>query len=227
MSLKIQIDSDIELLSRWLTDTQKKHLPSAVRNALNETAEDVMKFMRADLPNHIHRPTKFTTKQLQYERAEKNRLVSKVGFSSKFFGRPAGDGSAHYMKLLIDGGTRYPKRTAVAVPVDKNYKTNVHGNIRRGDIKRFLANDKKYFSGTPNGEKFQGSAGIWKRMGRGGRKNLRMVIAYEDKTQYLPQYRFPTIAKNVAGKLFKPAFQKHLGEVLKKKNVHGIRGWLK
>jgi len=219
MSVQLTIDDDIKSLSRWLSKTQKEQLPSAIRNALNDTAYDTMKYMRNVLPKYIDRPTPFTIKSLQYEKTDKVKLVSKVGFTSLTFGKPTGKGSAHYMKLLIEGGVRYPNKRMIPVPT-LQYKTNQYGNIGRGKITSLLGK-KNHFQGTLNGK-----AGVFKTTGRGKSLEADMVIAYEKQTRYKPQFNFPTITKRAVNKLFKPSFEKNLNEVLRKKNLHGIRGWL-
>ena len=80
--MQISVKSDIQQFSKWMNATQKKHLKSAIRNGLNETAFQTMKGMRKDLPKFVDRPTSFTTKGLQYSRAEKTKLTARVGFVS-------------------------------------------------------------------------------------------------------------------------------------------------
>lgn len=219
--MDIKVDAETEALTKWLDATQRKHLPSVYRNALNETAFETMKQLKTDLPKYIDRPTPFTTKGIQYGRAEKTKLVAKVGFASKNFGkRPAGATTypADYMHRLTYGGTRTPTRTATPVPT-KHYKTNKFGNIKRNDISKFLGNDKKYFSGIPKGMHNPESAGIWKRMGRGGRKNIVMVIAWEKSTKYSAIYPFGQQVSTAVRKKFKGIFYKHMNDVLRRKGV--------
>tara|TARA_B100001123_G_scaffold102450_1_gene118649 strand:+ start:1694 stop:2356 length:663 start_codon:yes stop_codon:yes gene_type:complete len=220
MTVGITVTSDIKALSKWLTHTQRIALPSAIRNALNDTAKDTWEYMRRTLPRHIDNPTPYTLKNLQYEKTDKNRLEAKVGFASSTFGKPRGIGSAHYMKLLIDGGIRTPRRTSIAVPT-KVYKTDKFGNIGKPGKIKSLLNKKNHFQDTLNGK-----AGIFKTSGRGKNKKTEMIIAYEKTTIYRPQFNFPVITKQVVNRVFKPTFEKQLNEVLRKKNLHGIKGWI-
>ena len=221
MSLKLTIDSDIASLTKWISETQGKQMPSAVRNALNDTAKDSMFWWKKNLDKYIDRPTKFTIRNIQYTRAEKNRLVSAVGFASPTFGKPVGQGSAHYMKLQIEGGTRLPQKRAIAVPTS-NYKTDKFGNIGKTEKIKSLLEKPNHFSGSINGK-----AGIFKKKGRGKNKKVEMVIAWEPKAEYQSRLNFQSITKLRINKKFKGIFEKNLNQVLKRKNIHGIRGWLK
>jgi hypothetical protein len=71
---------------------------------------------------------------------------------------------AEYLRFQIEGGTRTPKGTAIAV-LRSNFKLNRYGNLAggQGRIKRFLAR-KNTFQGTINGV-----AGVWQRPKRGKR----------------------------------------------------------
>lgn len=220
MSLQISVASDIKTLSRWLSATQKKQLPSAMRNSLNDTAFETMKYMRRILPRHIDRPTPFTIKNLQFQKTDKKRLVSKVGFASPTFGKPIGRGSAHYMKLLIEGGIRTPNKRMIPVPT-RSYKTDKFGNIGKPGKISTLLTKKNHFQSTLNGK-----PGIFKKTGRGKNKKTEMVIAYEKTTRYPPQFNFPVKTKSAVNRIFKPIFDKNLNILLKKKNIQGIRGWL-
>ena len=220
--MQISVKSDIKQFSKWMNATQKKHLKSGIRNGLNETAFQTMKGMRKDLPKFVDRPTSFTTRGLQYSRAEKTRLTARVGFVSNDFGKPVGGSrtkQADYMSRLAHGGIRLPHRKSIPVPVSKNYKTNKFGNIKRNDINKFLSNDKKYFSGIPRGINDSKADGIWKRMGRGGRKNIAMVIAWEDDTKYRKTYNFGQPIRHTVRKKMKREFAKHFKEVLIKKGA--------
>ncbi len=214
MSVSVMVTSDIKNLSKWLTRTQKTALPSAIRNALNETAVESMKWWKNNLSRYIDRPTKYTIKNIQYTRAEKHRLISTVGFASKRFGKPIGRGSAYYMKLQIEGGTRLPEKRSIAVPTS-NYKTNQFGNIGKPGKIKSLLEKPNYFSGQ-----VKGKAGIFKRSGLKKRKKVQMMIAWEPKTRYQRRFNFPKISKNIISRIFKPIYEKQLNAVLRKKKLH-------
>ena len=102
---------------------------------------------------------------------------------------------AEYLRFQIEGGTRTPKGTAIAVPTS-NVKLNRYGNLAggQGRIKRLLAK-KNTFQGT-----IKGVAGVWQRTKRGkrsrggsgtiGQSGLKLLVAYENSTQYQPRFDF-------------------------------------
>jgi len=220
--MNLDLTSNFKEFSKYTRNFQRKHLPSIFRNTLTGIAFEAQRELKRNLPRQVHMPTPYTTKGVQVEKAEKHDLKSKVGFVSKSFGKPpmgAGTLPAEYMSLLNTGGIRIPKKSVIPVPVDKNYKTNKFGNIKRGDITKFLANDKKYFSGIPKGIKSPNASGIWKRMGRKGRQNIAMVIAWEESTKYHPTYEFGQQIKRHTRKILKKEFAKHFKGVLLKKGA--------
>jgi len=220
--MNMSVSSNIDDFSKYLRSHQRKHLPSIIRNTLNGIAFECQRALKTDLPKQVQNPTPYTLSGIQVEKTDKYKLESKVGFVSKSFGR-AKTGSAilpaEYMSRLNMGGVRIPDRKAIAVPVLKNYRPNKYGNIRRNAISKFLANDKKYFAGIPKGSRYEGGEGIWKRMGPGGRKNIAMVIGFEDSTKYRRTYNFGQPIRHTVRKRLKREFAKHFKEVLTKKGA--------
>ena len=90
-----------------------------------------------------------------------NKSDFKTGLHSRVYLMPT---QAEYLRYQIEGGTRTPKGTAIAVPTS-NVKLNRYGNLAggQGRIKRLLAK-KNTFQGTINGV-----AGVWQRPKRGKR----------------------------------------------------------
>ena len=220
--MNINLQGDFKNFSKYLRDSQRKHLPSIMRNTLNGIAFECQRALKSNLPKQVHMPTPYTLKGIQVEKTDKNDLQSKVGFVSKSFGKPArGAGilPAEYMSRLNLGGVRIPKKSSIPVPIDRNYKTNKFGNIKRDAISKFLGDDKKYFSGVPRGAKYSGGDGIWKRMGPKGRKNIAMVISWNRSTKYNKTYEFGQVVKDKTRKVMKKEFAKHFKEVLKKKGA--------
>jgi len=221
--MNVNLEANFKEFSKHLRDFQRVHLPSIYRNVLTGIAEEAQKELKRNLPSQIKMPTSYTTRGIQVQKAEKDTLESKVGFVSKTFGKPPRNASvlpAEYMSLLNIGGIRMPRGKAIPVPVLKNYKPNKFGNIRRKDIKNFLVKDKKYFTGIPRGINDASAEGIWKRMGKKGRENIAMVIAWEPRTEYKPQtYKFGQVIKKKTRSVMKKEFAKHFRDVLRKKGA--------
>ena len=220
--MQISFESNFNEYSKYLRDFQKKHLPSIYRNTLNGIAFECQRALKADLPRQVKSPTPYTLSGIQVEKTDKRKLESKVGYVSKTFGKSkAGAGilPAEYMSRLSTGGVRIPQKKVIAVPVLKNYKPNKFGNIKRNDISKFLSDDNKYFVGPPRGAKKPGGYGIFKRMGRGGRKNIAMLITFNDDTDYKKSYNFGQPIRHTVRKKMKREFAKHFKEVLIKKGA--------
>ena len=150
--MNISVKADVKALTKGLDKIQRKQIPFATSKALNPLAFDVRKTLQDVLPEYLDIPTPYTIRGVQVEKSTKKKLVSKVGFRSKTFGK--GQGSvpqADYMELQIKGGTRNPKGRAIPVPVPKIMKPNKFGNIVKGRINKLLSDKDKYFSGIPKG----------------------------------------------------------------------------
>lgn len=220
--MNLDVTADFKGFSKYLRNFQRKHLPSIYRNTLNGIAFEAQRELKRNLPKQVDNPTPYTLSGIQVEKTDKNKLASKVGFVSQTFGKKrAGAGilPAEYMSRLNTGGVRLPQRKSIAVPVLKNYRPNKFGNIKRNDISKFLSDDKKYFAGVPRGINDPNADGIWKRMGRGGRKNIAMVISWNKNTKYFKTYNFGQVIRAKTRKVMKKEFAKHFKEVLIKKGA--------
>ena len=141
------------------------------------TAKKVAKVEPRMMVRQLDRSTPFTIKGVRWQGANKSdfktgRLHSRVYLMDK---------QAEYLRFQIEGGTRTPKGTAIAVPTT-NVKLNRYGNLAGGQ-------------GTINGV-----AGVWQRpkrgkrsrggSGRTGQSGLKLIVAYESSTQYQPRFDF-------------------------------------
>ncbi len=220
--MNLDVAADFAGFSKYLRTFQRKHLPSIYRNTLNGIAFEAQRELKKNLPKQVENPTPYTLSGIQVEKTDKNKLESKVGYVSQTFGKKrAGAGilPAVYMSRLSTGGIRLPQKKVIAVPVLKNYRPNKFGNIKRNDISKFLSDDNKYFVGPPKGAKKPGGYGIFKRMGRGGRKNIAMLIAFKDDAKYFKTYNFGQVIRGKTRKVMKKEFAKHFKEVLIKKGA--------
>ena len=160
--MKVSIKADIKEFSKSWNKARKVKIPSIIRNTLNDLAMGARADLMDGLNKFVDMPTKFTINSVRFEKTDKEKLESRVGFLSRNFPKKAnrsniGTFPSDYMSLLTKGGTRLPKRKAIAVPT-KNYKTNKYGNIKRNDIQKLL-NSPKHFSGVSKA----GNPGIFKK----------------------------------------------------------------
>ena len=189
--MQISVKSDVDIALKNMRSLQRKQVPFAAVLGLTNAAKKVMKVDQRMIVRQWDRPTPFSVKGVRWLGANKadfklGRLHSRVYLMSK---------QAEYLSFQIEGGTRTPKGTAIAVPTS-NVKLNRYGNLAgvQGRIKRLLAK-KNTFQGTINGV-----AGVWQRPKRGkrsrggggtiGQSGLKLLVAYESSTQYQPRYDF-------------------------------------
>jgi hypothetical protein len=212
--MRVNIQADVKEFTRKWNSTRRKKIPSIIRNTLNDLAMGSRTRLQQTLPKYVDKPTPFTLKSILFEKTDKHKLESKVGFLSATFPKKArraniGTYPSDYMSLLTHGGTRLPKRKAIAVPTN-SYKTNKFGNIKRGDIRRLL-NKPNYFS-----DSIKGRDGIFKR---DKKNNVTMVIAFEPETTYQGGYPFYSIVRHYVNGNFKKKFEKNFKQVFAREGI--------
>ena len=210
----LSVHSNTKQLTAHLNRIQRKQIPFATAKALTQTAFDVKRTLQNALPRRLDRPTgnPATGKggiigSVQVDKATKYNVTARVGFAGLGFGKTAWKESpAKIMRRHIKGGTRYPNKRAIAVPVKQ--RTNKYGNLPRNKISTLLANTTKYFSGTPKG---MSNAGIYERQ----KKKLKMLVAWEPKATYQGgRFPFKGIVKLSVAKNYRKRFEKALQNAL-------------
>lgn len=171
--MQISVKSDLKRVSRKLTSIQRKQIPFATANALNDTAFDVRTAEMQQVGRHIDRPTPFTVKGFQVKKASKRTLLARVFIP---------DSRWKYMKYAVGGGVA-PGNSNVPT---KHTPLNQYGAMRRNYLKNAL-NRKTTFSGTA-----KGISGVWRRKRGGG---LELLAAYEQNVMYKAIFPFRAIAE--------------------------------
>ena len=205
----LSVHSNTKKLTAHLNRVQRKQIPFAAAKALTQTAKDVRESLKKALPRYLHRPTPKLISSVRSDMATKYNVTARVGFAGLGFGWTQWrESPAEIMRYHIKGGTRFPNKRAIAVPVKQT--TNQYGNLKRNAIKNLLANKTKYFSGTPKG---MSNAGIYQRQ----KKKLKMLIAWEPKATYQGgRFPFKTIVKLSVAKNYRKRFEKALQDALDK-----------
>ena len=218
--MNISVTSDVKRLTKKLTSDQRNQIPFAVSKALNALAFDIRNSVQLALPKYLENPTGYMSRGVQVEKSSKKKLVAKVGFRSRSFGKGGGAiTQAEIMERHIKGGVRRPKGKALPVPVPANMKVNKFGNLPRGKISKLLADKDRYFSGIPRGMKDDG--GIWERMPRNSKRKkpggkVRMVVGWEPKALYKGgRFPFRKIAEGTIRTNFRKRFDYALRQALK------------
>ena len=203
----LSVHSNTKQLTAHLNRIQRKQIPFATAKALTQTAKDVRESLKKALPRYLHRPTPKLISSVRSDMATKYNVTARVGFAGLGFDKTLWrESPAEIMRYHIKGGTRFPNRKAIAVPVKQT--TNQYGNLKRNAIKNLLANKTKYFSGTPKG---MSNAGIYQRQ----KKKLKMLVAWEPKATYQGgRFPFKSIVKLGVAKNYRKRFEKALQNAL-------------
>jgi len=190
----ISMKIDAKAVQKALKQIEKQ-MPFAISSALNNTAFAVRDEEVKALTKHLDRPTPFTSRAYNVDKATKQRLVAAVQ------ARPM---QAKYLQYAVDGGTKTasPKGKRPIVPAMDRY-LNQYGNIPRGILPALAKDRKRFFSGRPKG-KGASAEGLWQRDGN----RLRLVVAYERSVQYKTRLPFYEVARATADRRFAIEFRK-------------------
>ena len=196
--MDLDLQDNIEAVRRDLSDAARRQLPFAVAQAINRTLADVKRNAEKRLRRKLDRPTPFTMRVFALRRASKRRQAGELRAKPIQWG---------YLRRLEEGGTRRPSGKALAVPV--NVRLNKYGNVPRGGVGRALARGR-VFSGRPRGWR-DAPAGVWQRMGRGGRDRLRLLFSYETRAEYEQRLDIRASAEKTA----RARFAKHFTDTFR------------
>jgi len=163
--IRYSVKADIKKATRYLTNVQKRQVPFATANAINNTLFDMRKNLVKGLIRDLDRPTPFTQKGFRVTKARKTRLFGDV------FIQPD---RMTYLQWAIFGGTRRPNNRVIIIGTKKR---NQYGNTPGfRNLRNKLLNQKNVFEGE-----VRGTAGIWKRK-RGG--SLELLARYVKRADY-------------------------------------------
>ena len=190
--MQISIKSDLKKLTKDLNNLQKKQIPFATSQAINDTLLDSQKALKAQAVKKLDRPTRSTVNSFRIKRSTKRGLVGEVFILPWAW---------EYLKYQVEGGVRRSSGKGTGVPF--NSKLNKYGNIP--GRKKGLVKKKNQFIGT-----IKGITGVWERVSRGGRA-VKLITAFEKEVQYKPRFPFHKIVQGV----IKSRFNKHFNKRLK------------
>jgi len=155
--LQLKITSNLDVLRRALTDTQRNRIPSITRNALNDAAIDARDAERLKIAQVFDRPTRFTINSPVFPKhlkATKEHLVATVGMLRDE--AAGGTPPASYLSPQVQGGPRRLKpferrlREAgilrageFAVPA-RGVRLNAYGNISGAMLAQILSQLRAY-----------------------------------------------------------------------------------
>lgn len=145
----IAVRFDKSALDRRFTAIQRKGMPTALRNALNDTVKGGRLAAQGAMRGALHRPTAYAQRGIVYERASKTNLVASVEISGYSWTK-GGTPPANFLTPQVDGGMRNLKGFEVqlkslghlkageyAVPADRQ-RLNAAGNVTQGQINKIM-----------------------------------------------------------------------------------------
>ena len=214
--MKVDIQTNIKEVTKHLTLVQKKQIPFAAAQALNDTVFGLKKAMSSKADKTFEGgATSFTKRGFQVQKADKRDLVAELFIEKR---------RAEYMKKEIEGGIRKPNKNAITIANDKNYQGALTkaGNIRPTTINRYKNQSDKYFFGKPKGIA-SAKEGIWERYGRAATGStsgakIRQVALFTKIGLYKPLFPFYTFGERVVTSPksgFKRKFEKRLRVALR------------
>jgi len=195
--MQIKIKDNIKEFSKGLNKFQKKQMPFATAQAINNTLFGLKKEMGKQTVKKLDRPVPFTQRGFLINKAKKTNQVGVL------YIRPE---VAEYLKYQIDGGVR-SQATKIPVPILKNKRLNKYGNI--AGKRSGLVKGSKEFIGT-----IKGVTGVWKQQRKGQAPIL--LIKFHDSVKYDKKpFDFYRIGKMYSKNTFDKQLDKALRKALK------------
>ena len=192
----ISVEADVKKAIAKLNRVQKKQIPFALSNSLNDVAFNSMKAERQLMMVQVDRPKPFTVSGVQVKKSSKRSLLAKVFIPMNRW---------KYLRKIIYGGANTRAGIKHAIPVNKALE-NAYGGLRRGTAKS-LSNKKGHFTVNLR----NGGAGIFKRTGGG----LDLQIALKDTVTLQKTYRPWWKTHMIVRKQFNGIFTKQLRRALR------------
>lgn len=196
--MKITVDT-----TNFNLNVVSKQINYAASKSINATMFDTRTEYQGYMRTKIDRPTPFTISGVRVRKTTKANLSGQIYIEKK---------RSEYMRIIIEGGVERPKQRALR-GVTGNTRLNKYGNMTRNYITKMLSNKKKYFSGVPRGSRKR-PAGVWQRMGKGGRKSLRIMVTWDDEQIVKKQLEFYKPVAKEFEKRFHINFNKALIEAI-------------
>lgn len=246
----IDMKLDLSELERELPKLATDRIPSITRNALNDTAKDMVEAERAKIKGVFDGPTPFTQRAVVFPqnlRATKTLLEAEIVVNDDYAGKPAS-----YLRPQIFGGPRPPKRfetllrnSGIMAPdefatIAIGYRRNAYGNIPGPTLVAILSQLKSFAevgfkaNETKSSKKRAGKKRVARyfvpRDGSGLRrgvyervgKRIRAVLIFVRQPVYRARYDFGQAAEAKAVRVFGNHFFKHLAAEVAKATTAAI-----
>ena len=232
--MRLSVQADTKRLTASLTKIQRKQIPFATMNALNDVAFDARLYLQKHMPSRFDRPIPAMIKSVQVKKTNKRDLTAIVGFAGLGFKSSNwSESPAEIMKRHIVGGIRQPKGSPYlripSEPKGGGIKLNKYGNIagKKNKIAKMTANKDQFFSGIPKGDYSKKDAGIWERTPKNSKRatgalakkwkatgKIIQRIAYEPFAKYKKRFPFRKIVELAVTKNYRKRFNTALDRAL-------------
>ena len=233
--MHMKVIAETKRLSAHLNNIQRKQIPFAAKNALNDVAFDARSYLKKALPRRLDRPTPAMVSSVRVKKSNKRDLTAIVGFAGLgFMKSPWSETPAEIMRRHILGGTRRSKTGKLRMPSDPHgagIKLNIYGNIasKKNKIAKMLGNKDQFFEGVPKGDGYSSKdAGIWEKTPRDSKRakgtrakkwkatgKIVQRIAYEPSASYKRIFPFKKIVELAVKNKYRKRFDAALKYALK------------
>lgn len=223
--MNLSVKMDIKDAERHIWHINRRHIPYAVHQALNDTAFQALKAVRAQIVKLLHKPIPWTVRGVLVQKSRSKRDLSAAVFISVERWK--------YLQYQVEGGIRMKDNGGVVAIPTRFVKRNKYGNPVKSQRPKELLKRPDVFSGTPVGG--GRPAGIYKRghavkTGRGKRGGSRTVGAaatsghsttliplyiYKRTTSYRSRFPFRRIVVGLARNRFRRNFDRRLQAALR------------
>ena len=211
--MQISVRSNIKEVTKSLSALEKKYIPKATRNAINETLFGLGKALSQEMRSVFDEPTSFTTgtdkrPPFVYEKAGLKKLAGEIRFKKI---------QASYLRWQVKGGVQRPSGTAIPVP-QRKYQAK-HGGLK--PKWKSVLNKPDHFSGTVKklGGGSESRPGIFKitKKGKWSKREERrvgrrfeLVIGWERQAKYEERFHFYDYSRRFVRKNFMKNFREKL-----------------
>ena len=183
-----------------MTNLQKKQIPFASSQAINQTLFGLKKEMFKQTEKKLDRPTRATQNGFEIKKSNKQNLTGILKIK---------DFVSKYLHYQIEGGVRSTGRK-IPVPYKPNARLNKFGNIQRNAQGGVIKRPNKQFIA-----KINGVSGVYEKFGRGG-KQIKLIIGFEDSVVYDKKiFPFYKIANGYINNTYNRKLQKALTRAMK------------
>ena len=206
--ISIGVRHDLKELEKFLTKIEKKQMPFATAQSLNNTKKRIQGFLMTRMVRILDRPTPFTMNS--FDDAKGNWATKKRPVAWIKFKRIQGE----YLYPLIHGGTE----TDLHIVPTKAARKNKYGNLPRTSTATMKKDKGKFFYGKPKGG---GQEGWYQRYpsnksrkSKGGAQQIRLAAFYTRSRNYKRIFPFYTIVRTRFNPLWPKEFDRSFARAM-------------